>query len=84
MIKDNSNSDTAIENQLYAMIKTMKRNKVTKQVVKMKFCSSVHVFGGGWGGKDSKELFSYGVNKNGTIKQLISELNDKLKAKRFP
>ena len=110
MIGGSTASDTEIENQLYAMIKKMRTNKVTKQVVKMKFCKKStrdanvgfgHGGGNGFGGDNEgfgggggfggyyspplgdEALFSCDVNQNGTMKQLIAELNDKLKVWNF-
>ena len=82
MVNGDSDNDIEIENQLYAMIKKLKSSKVTKQVAIMKFCKRTNGnggFGGGGFGVRPKELFSHGVNKNGTTDQLISELNEKLK-----
>lgn len=83
MVKANTKNDMEIETQLYAMIKTMKNNKVTKQFVDITFCVSPNGRvnpNRGWGGQ---ERFSYSVNRNGTTKQLISDLNDKLKVKHL-
>ena len=76
MVNDDTDNDIVIENQLYAMIKRLMANKVTKQVVTLKF-SPIEM--SGWGRGQMEYLFSCGVNINGTRDGLISELNDKLK-----
>ena len=86
MINDNKYSDAEIEHQLYVMIKRMNTDKITKQVVEMKFVPDNGGIGdrrSGWGNNRLKELFSYGVNKNGTKKELMLELNAKLEVKRL-
>ena len=77
MLKENTKSDIEIENLMYATVKMMKATQVTKEVVTMKFRIKIKTV------PENRNIegltLSYEVNKNGTTKQLIAQLNEQLK-----